>query len=91
MHTIKPLDEEAVNKAVLETGGIITVEENNIIGGLGGAISEHCLSSGNLPRFFSRVGLNDEYSSVVGDQSFLRDYYAMNAKHIVDRVKKYVK
>ena len=46
MHTIKPLDEEAVLKAAEETGCIVTAEEANILGGLGGAVaeivSEHC-------------------------------------------------
>jgi transketolase len=48
MHTIKPLDDEAVRRAAEETGGIVTVEEHSIVGGLGGAVCESVcsLSSG---------------------------------------------
>ena len=90
MHTIKPLDLEAIDLAIVETGAIITVEENTTIGGLGSAIAEHCLESLIRPNFFKRVGLEDTYSSIVGDQKYLRDYYQMNAQNIVRIVKELV-
>ena len=83
MHTIKPLDHHSIDAAVKETGGIITLEENNILGGLGSAVAEHCLTSNHIPNFFHRIGINDEYSSIVGDQNFLRDYYkAVSYTHL---------
>ena len=90
MHTIKPLDLEAIDLAIVETGAIITVEENTTIGGLGSAIAEHCLESLTRPNFFKRVGLENTYSSIVGDQKYLRDYYQMNAQNIVRIVKELV-
>jgi transketolase len=63
MHTIKPLDVEAVLKAARETGGIITAEEHSIIGGLGGAVAE-TLSDAGLGIRFKRVGVPDCYSAI---------------------------
>jgi len=90
MHTLKPLDMLSIEKAAKETKGIITIEENNILGGLGGAVSEACLESGNIPKFFKRIGLNDSYSSVVGDQKYLRNYYGINDQTIISTVRKAV-
>lgn len=78
MHTVKPLDTDAVIRACRETGGIVTVEEHNIIGGLGGAVAEACLEAGVHPGLFYRVGLDDVYSAIVGTQDYLRQYYAMD-------------
>lgn len=90
MHTIKPIDKEVIKLASIETGGIISVEENTIIGGLGGAIAECCLESNYRPFFFKRIGLQDCYSSIVGDQNFLRSYYDIDFKSIVESVKKQI-
>jgi len=88
MHTIKPIDTKSIQDAVEDTDGIITIEENNIIGGLGGAVSEFCLESRNFPDFFCRLGLNDEYTSIVGDQQYLREHYSLDSQSIIDCVKK---
>ncbi len=87
MHTIKPLDIESIQQACIETSGILTVEENSILGGLGGAVAEACLESEWRPSFFSRIGMQDEYSSVVGDQHYLRNYYGLDRLSIMERVK----
>lgn len=83
VHSVKPLDEEPILAAARETGGIVTIEEHNVVGGLGGAVAEICLSGGSAPRAFQRVGLADEYPTVVGDQDFLRTAYRMDADAIV--------
>jgi transketolase len=88
MHTIKPIDEKSIKLASEETGGIISIEENTIIGGLGSAISECCLESDYHPGFFKRIGLKDCYSSVVGDQNYLRSYYEIDSKSIKRMIKK---
>lgn len=87
MHTLKPLDTTSIKKAVKETQGIITVEENNILGGLGGAVAEYCLESRCRPKLFSRIGLRDVYPTVVGDQNYLRSNYGLDKTHIVNTVK----
>ena len=87
MHTIKPIDVEAIELAVKSTKGIVTVEEHNIIGGLGSAVAEVCLDLNLMPKFFKRIGLNDLYPSIVGDQKFLRKTYKMSREHIVEIVR----
>ena len=88
MHTIKPIDEDAIIEAVKKTKGIITIEENNILGGLGGAVSEVCMERNLRPLFFKRLGMRDEYSSVVGDQDFLRNHYGLDHVSIATHVRK---
>lgn len=57
MHTIKPIDQEAIIRAVEETGRIITVEDHNVIGGLGSAVAEVLAEYGSGVRF-RRLGLH---------------------------------
>ena len=82
MHTVNPIDIEAINEAAKETGGIVTVEEHTINGGLGGAVAEACLDGGAAPRAFSRVALREGFSSIVGCQDFLRAKYGLDRKAI---------
>lgn len=88
MHTIKPLDIHAVLSAASETGGIVTIEEHTIVGGLGSAVAEACMEGGVLPRVFFRIGLRDEFSSIVGSQDYLRARYGMDASSIATVVQK---
>lgn len=84
IHTIKPLDEEIVVKAAKETGCIITVEEHNVIGGLGGAVAE--LLSEKYPTRLVRVGMNDEFGKS-GKPDDLFEKFGLNAKSIAKRVR----
>ncbi len=59
VHTIKPLDEEAVLLAARETGALITVEDATILGGLGGAVAE--LTAERHPTLLRRVGVKDRF------------------------------
>jgi transketolase len=61
MHTIKPLDTNAIAKAAKETGAIVTVEEAQITGGLGGAVCEALCSMTPVP--VERVGMQDEFGT----------------------------
>lgn len=86
-HTLKPIDEDAILSAATETGGMITVEEHSIIGGLGSAVAEVLLDEGVLPQFFHRMGLNDQFSTIVGSQNYLRKRYHMDAESIVNQAR----
>jgi transketolase len=86
MHTIKPLDESILAKVSEKYKLIVSVEEGNVIGGLGSAISEFCMESGHIPTKFMKIGLKDIYSSIVGDQAYLRAKYQMDAKYITKAV-----
>lgn len=48
MHTVKPLDKTSILKAITETKAIITIEEHNLMGGLGSAVAEIIAESSNL-------------------------------------------
>ena len=58
MHTIKPIDREAILSAAEETRAIITIEEHNVIGGLGGAVAEVLAEAGRVGRL-KRLGIQD--------------------------------
>ncbi len=87
MHTVKPLDKEAVLTAARETGLIFTVEEHSIIGGLGGAVAETLMEADLSYVRFKRIGLNDAFSNRVGDQNYLRAEYGLDAGGILRTVK----
>jgi transketolase len=82
--SIKPIDICAIESACIETNGIITIEEGNLSGGLGSAISEVCMDNGYKPKIFKRFGLHDKYSSVVGSQKYLRSIYNITFKEITE-------
>lgn len=84
MHTLKPIDKEFIAEAAGSARLIITVEEHTVIGGLGGAVAE-VMAQLPSPRAILRlVGLRAGFSSVVGDQEYLRTRYEINADAIVE-------
>jgi transketolase len=87
MHTIKPLDVDAVAAAAAETKGIVTIEEHNVLGGLGGAVAEAVAEGGPYPSFFRRIGVPDAYAPVVGDQSFLWEHFGLTAAEVARAVR----
>jgi transketolase len=87
IHSLKPLDSESILAAARETGGIVTIEENTVLGGLGAAVAEVCLESNHRPALFRRLGINDRYLSVVGDQQYLRTDAGIDSAAISKAVK----
>lgn len=81
-HTVKPIDEASILASAKETGGIVTVEEHTLDGGLGSAVLEILADAGFWPRGFQRVGLRSGFSSVVGSQEYLRGIYEIDAASI---------
>ncbi len=84
MHTIKPLDKDAVIKAAKKTGCIVTAEEHNIIGGLGSAVAEAVAEECPVPVI--RVGVNDEFGKS-GPAVELLHLYGLDAENIVKHAK----
>ena len=84
MHTIKPLDKDAVIKAAKKTGCIVTAEEHNIIGGLGSAVAEAVSEECPVP--VVRVGVNDEFGKS-GPAVELLHLYGLDAENIVKHAK----
>jgi len=90
MHTVKPIDKEAILAAARETGGIITVEEHNICGGLGGAVAEVLSESGvGIP--FKMIALPDTYIHEVGTHVWLLDRYGFSPEAIAEVVREAIK
>ncbi len=85
MHTIKPIDEEAIIKAAKETGAIVTAEEHSVIGGLGSAVAEVVVR--NAPVRMETVGQHDTFGES-GKPAQLLEKYGMTAADIVKTVKK---
>ncbi len=84
IHTIKPIDEQAVLTSAKKTGRVLTVENHNKHGGLFGAVSE--LLSENLPTRCSYVAIEDKLG-VVGKLDELKGYYGLTTQDIVKKAK----
>ena len=88
MYSIKPIDGEAIKAAVRDTGLILTVEDHNIIGGLGGAVSEY--TAEHCPCRVYRMGMKDEFGrSGTCDDLFHK--YGLTPESIVQRVHELLK
>ena len=85
IHTIKPIDKEAIINAAKETNKIITIEDHNIIGGLGSAVCE--VLSENYPTKVIRMGIKDTFGKS-GKAEKLMEYFKITYKDIIEEVKK---
>ena len=86
MATIKPLDEELVLSAARKCGKVITVEEHNIIGGLGEAVCS--LLSEKLPTPVKRIGVNDEFGHS-GPAASFRKHFGRNAERFFEAARSF--
>jgi len=84
MHTIKPIDQEIILKAAKETGAIVTVEEHNVLGGLGGAVAEVVADLFPVP--VKRVGIQDVFGKS-GKPMLLLEKYGLTSATIVNAAK----
>jgi transketolase len=82
IHTIKPLDTEAVLQAARETGLIVTAEEHQVTGGLGSAVAEVVSA---LPVPVIRVGVKDTFGES-GTCSFSYSKYGLTADVLVEKI-----
>jgi transketolase len=85
MFTIKPVDDEAIAAAAEETGAIVTVENHNVINGLGAAVAESVVASCPVP--MEMVGIQDTFGEV-GPYNYLVERFGLTAPHIVEKVEK---
>ena len=87
IHTIKPLDEEIIEKAAKETGKLVTVEEHSVIGGLGSAVCD--VVAEKAPAKVMKIGINDVYGES-GPALELIKKYGLDAESIYKKVKEFV-
>ena len=88
IHTIKPLDANLVIDLAKKTNCVITAEDHNVIGGLGGAVAE--VLSENYPCIMKRIGLQDIYAES-GKPDELYKKYGLDSQSIAEEVMKFVK
>ena len=89
MSSVKPLDVDAVLVAAERTGRIITVENHNIIGGLGSAIAEVLAESDIHPKF-KRMGISDRFGETATFE-WLLDKHGISTPHIVAEVQSFLR
>ena len=87
MWTLKPLDVKAILHAASTSNAIMTVENHNVIGGLGDAVAA-CLAENSCAVRFKKYGVDDEFGQV-GTQAWLQKAYKLTAEDIVAYVKKH--
>lgn len=88
MHTIKPIDVEAITKAAQETGAIVTAEEHQMAGGLGSAVAEVVTQNISVP--MELIGVHDSFGES-GKPEQLQEAYGLKDKNIVEAVRKVLK
>jgi len=86
MHTIKPIDSESINDACNFSKLIVSVEEHNIIGGLGTAIAERLATNNKSPKLLT-IGIDDQYSKG-GSYKFLQEKHGLSSDKIVGNILK---
>jgi len=86
MFSIKPIDKNLVAKCAQDTGAIVTAEEHNIVGGLGGAVAEASVETYPVP--MKLVGINDTFGESARDEEIdlLMEKYALNSTSIAQAV-----
>lgn len=84
IHTIKPIDEQAIIKSAKKTGAVVTIEEHSIFGGLGDAVANVLVH--NYPVPMKMIGINDEFGQS-GTPEALFEKYGFTAENIFNKTK----
>ncbi|MGM0368195.1 MAG: transketolase family protein [Actinomycetota bacterium] len=87
MHTIKPIDKELILKSSAKTKKVVTVEEHNIINGLGSAVSN--ILSTNNPVKLKKIGVNDVFAKV-GEYEEVMEYYGLTPPKIAESIRNFI-
>jgi len=86
MHTIKPLDRDAVVRAATETRFVFTLEEHSIEGGLGGAVAEVMAELDGSRALLKRIGLRPQFNAEVGDQKYLKSLHGLDEEGVMKTI-----
>lgn len=87
IHTIKPIDKQAIIDSARKTGAVLTVENHNVIGGLKSAVCEVLVEEYPVP--LKAIGIKDQFGQV-GKLPFLKEFYKMRAEDIVNSAKELI-
>jgi transketolase len=87
MHTLKPLDAEAVLAAARDTGAVLTLEEHSIVGGLGSAVAELFAEQFDLKVPFKRLGVPNAFSPHIGAQDYMLAQHGLSPDAVAQSVR----
>jgi transketolase len=91
MHTVSPLDVEAITAAATHAGIVVTLEEHSIAGGLGGAVAEILAELPKPHARFKRLGLKPAFNRVAGDQRYLTSVQGLDVDGVVASISRLLK
>lgn len=90
LHSLKPVDRDLLLKEIKEIKKIFTVEEHNIIGGVGSVVAE-ILAESDWSGDFKRIAIPDEYSQEIGSTAYLQKKYCLDPERITDYILSQIK
>jgi transketolase len=85
LHTLKPIDKESLLKELEGIDKVFTLEEHDIIGGLGSSVAE-IISESDWNGFFERIAVPDKHSSKIGSSDYLRIENKLDADHLIKKI-----
>lgn len=89
--TIQPLDTETILRCAKETPALFTIEEHNIVGGLGSAVAEVLAEHRDVQPIFYRFGVREVTSNVGGSLDYLRSIHGLSPAHIIETIEEKLK
>ncbi|MBR4289527.1 MAG: transketolase [Oscillospiraceae bacterium] len=89
--TVKPIDKDVITRCANECNLMVTCEEHNVVGGFGTAVAEVMAELPGCKARLLRIGIEDNYCTVVGSQKYLRAAYGIDAESIARKVREAVK
>lgn len=84
--TVKPIDVDVIKECAKNYELIVTCEEHSIVGGFGSAVAEVLAELKERQASLLRIGLNDAYASIIGNQQYLLEQYGMSGEKIVEKI-----
>ena len=86
MHTVSPIDVEAIEAAARETRYLVTLEEHSIVGGLGSAVAEVVSTMEGQRAPLQRLGFPPVFNSRAGDQAYLRSVHGLDSDGVLHSI-----
>lgn len=86
LHTIKPLDEDLLNKVFSQYKTVVTIEEHSLIGGLGSSVAEWLADHPKQNAELVRIGTADKFMAITGEHDFARSHFKIDAESAVNKI-----
>ena len=86
---VKPVDEESIKTICAANDYVFTIEEHQVTGGIGSLVAE-IIAENSIPCCFKRIGINNQFTQIVGSPLYLRKVYSLDMEGIISIVEKWV-